>query len=290
MRRIILSTLGFILSMIALAAQLNFSADEAHLAFYADVLVNADAAQHRVKANEIFYQDIKETLQKEGSFEHDFASLKWISFQTPADSTFRLISWQLKSADDEFSYFGFYQDADQLIELESSVEYSKNLSYQELSAEQWYGRLIYDMVPFEDERGAYYMIFGFRQLDQFNKTKVIDILRVDDAQLSFGAAIFDDGAQDKAKNRLAFLYSADAVLNVDYNPGLKMLVYDHLVQRMGRIPGQGPTYLPDGSYEAYKLEAGEWVYVEQLYNDIIEKPNTSTRRAKVDILGRPKKN
>jgi len=290
MSRIIFSSIIFLIHSATITAQTDFSKDEAHLSFYADVLVNADSGIHRDKANQVFYQDLKIILQKAGSFDHDFSSIKWVSFQYPADRSFRFITWQLKSTDDDYDYFGFFQDRDQVIELKSTVDYSKSLSSQSLDAQQWYGRLIYDMVPIEDQGEKYYLLFGFRQLDQYNKTKVIEVLHIDKGKPSFGSPMFNKGTGDQHMQRLAFLYSADAVLNVDYNLGLKMLVYDHLVQRMGRIPGQGPTYLPDGSYEAYKLEAGEWVYVEQLYNDIIEKPRDSSPKRKVDILGRAKNN
>lgn len=290
MRRLIPFIVFLVWTQLCTQAQSAFSVDEEHLSFYADVLVNADAGTNRDKANEIFYRDLQESLNKNGSFAYDYTELKWISFQYPDDRSFRLITWQLKSDDNNFSYYGFYQDADQVIELKSTVDFSKSLSNQNLNPDHWYGRLIYDLISFEDERGAYYMLFGFSQLDQYNKTKVVEILRVEDGQPTFGAPMFDDGTSDIAKLRLSFRYSADSMLNVDYNKGLNMLVYDHLIQRMGRMPGQGPTYLPDGTYEAYKLELGEWVYVEQLYNEIIEKPDQGTKKETRDILGRVKGN
>ncbi|MBT8189180.1 MAG: hypothetical protein KJO29_02030, partial [Bacteroidia bacterium] len=57
-----------------------------------------------------------------------------------------------------------------------------------------------------------------------------------------------------------------ATLQLNYNPGLKLIIHDHLIQRIGRIPGQGPVFLPDGTYEGYEFIEGIWMYREKIYD------------------------
>ena len=51
------------------------------------------------------------------------------------------------------------------------------------------------------------------------------------------------------------------------------LKHDHLINRMGRIPGQGETWLSDGSYEGYKWDGSMWVYDEKVFEQITEEGN-----------------
>ena len=46
---------------------------------------------------------------------------------------------------------------------------------------------------------------------------------------------------------------------------MQLIVHDHLIRRMGRIAGQGPVNLPDGSYEGYMFDNGKWMYKEKLF-------------------------
>ena len=73
----------------------------------------------------------------------------------------------------------------------------------------------------------------------------------------------------------------------------EMTVYDHL------IPFDGPhgfSFVPDGSYDGYKLENGFWVLQPKLYRQTQETPFTpepilgNGRKSKKDLFGRSKKN
>lgn len=277
----------FAVPIFGIAQQVDFEERQQDLAFYADVLVNARGAHNRERAHDSFYKDFSQLLAEDGSFDFSFDSLHWISIQKSPDERFRFISWQLQGQNKDYSYYGFYQDRDRLIELNSTVDFGKNFVYEDISPANWYGQLIYDIVPIDD----YYIIFGFRQLDRFSKTKVAEIMRIDDGRLVFGAPIFNEGKSSYNENmsRVVIRYSADVLANITYNPVLNMLVFDNLIERMGRIPGQGETLLPDGTYKAFKNEGDSWIYVDQLYAEILdEKPKTGNRKEQKDIFGKGK--
>lgn len=258
------------------------------LAYHADILVNAVSPLHRERAHQQFYKDMKSVLEIDGSFSFPFDSLHWISIQESPDKSFRFITWQLAGVNDTYSYYGFYQDANQTLELNSTVKFDRNIEYQDIKADHWYGQLVYEIVPMDD----YFLLFGFSQIDKFTKSKVAEVLKIVDGVPVFGSPVFSDSssAYSEAKQRLVLNYSADALVNLTYNPGLNMLVYDHLVSRMGRMPGQGPTLVPDGTYKAYeKTDSGKWNYVDHLYSEISdEKPKTGSKNEKRDLFGRGK--
>lgn len=267
--------------------QTNFEDKQIDLAYHADVLVNALSPVHRERAHKEFYNNMKSVLELDGSFEFPFDSLHWISIQYAPDKSFRFITWQLSGVENTYSYYGFYQDATQTLELNSLVKFGRNVEFEVIDTDHWYGQLVYDVVPMED----YYFLFGFKQIDQFTKTKVVEIMRIENDKPVFGSTVFDDNSSKygEAKKRIVLQYSADALVNLHYNPGLNMLVFDHLISRMGRMPGQGPTMVPDGTYKGYKYNAGKWTYVDHLYSEISdEKPKTGTKKENRDLFGRGK--
>ncbi len=281
------TVLFLVVFSLPLVAQFDFAKAESELAFYADVMVNAMEPAHREKAYNEFNTQFEQVLKEDGAIDYSFDKLKWVSFVSAPDNSFRFISWQLSGLDDTYDYKAYYQNQDELIELENTIGFGKNVEYAEMDNTNWYGRLIYEIKPIDD----YFLLFGFRQLDQFTKTKVVEIVRIKEGQPIFGEAVFGKGESKyaEAKSRVIIQYSADAMANLNFNPGLNMLVFDHMVSRMGRIPGQGPTQLPDGTYEAFKLENGQWQYVEQLYTELqIEKPKKGNRKEDKDIIGRTK--
>ena len=145
--------------------------------------------------------------------------------------------------------------------------------------------MYYSIKKLEENK---YLIFGFNQIDQFKNAKVLDMIHVKDGTVTLGEEIFEDKNDlDTYQNRIILTYSGDASVNLNYNPGLEMIVHDHLIQRMGQLEGQGPTNVPDGSYEGYKLENGKWMYKEKIYDHSYGENNAPRPKP---ILNKKKKN
>jgi len=278
----------FIGTSLQLTAQFDFEAAETDLAFYADVMVNAMEPAHRERAYNAFNEQFEEVLSQGGSYMYKFEKLKWISFVEAPDESFRFISWQLTGLGNTYQYKSYYQNDDNLIELKNTIDFGRNVEFEGMNPDRWFGRLIYDITAVDD----YYLLFGFRQLDEFTKTKSVEIFKKNGNQLIFGNPVFSssDSKYAENKSRIVLTYSADAAATINFNPGLNMIVFDHVIPRMGRMLGQGETFLPDGSYEAYKLENGKWEHVEQLYTELIDKPKVGSRKETRDIQGKLKKN
>lgn len=265
-----LALLFFINVYIGLNGQEAQYNSKQELAFYADVMINAVEANHRMRAANEFHALFNKYLN-EGNTDNNFDFLKFIPVITPEDSTFQLISWAVQSDDFQYEHFAYVIKPDKsFITFEDKNELSPELSYEQIAHDDWYGAMYYNVSKFGDN----YLIFGKDASSEFINKKVLDVLTITDEGATLGKPIFEDREElGTYKNRICLSYSSDAAVNLHYHPGLEMIVNDHLIKRMGRLPGQGPTYLPDGSYEGYALENDVWKYKEKLYTHSYGKNN-----------------
>jgi hypothetical protein len=158
-----------------------------------------------------------------------------------------------------------------------------------LSNTEWYGCLYYNLRKQNDDS---YLVFGFDASTALENRKIADVLTIKDDEVTLGSEIFEDkNNKGSYANRLVLDYASDANVNLNYNPSLKMIVHDHLIKRMGRLPGQGPVDLPDGSYEGYSYHDGKWIYKEKIFNHTYDeaprpKPVLDKKSGNPDIFGR----
>lgn len=218
---------------------------------------------------------LKQALKAPGSFDYAFERLQSISIQYPQDSSFRIFSWQLYVDKDEYRYFGAIQlntpDL-QLIPLQDrSFQLEVDPEQAVLGPNDWYGALYYNIKAFDTPDGPYYLLFGFDGYKFFYKRKVVDVLRIRDGQVTFGAPVFHHTAgretPELSKKRVVLEYSAAATVKLNYDPTYEMVMFDHLIAGGGQY-GEGITYYPDGSYEGYQLQNGRWEYVEKIFNQV----------------------
>ncbi len=240
-----------------------------NLKFYADVMVNSAEASSRNRAVIEFNSIFKTYIQHNNLFESDLGFIKWISVLEPDDKTFKLLSWQVELENFDFQYNGYiiYPDGS-YIHLQENQYPSNQLDAMVLHAESWYGALYYNILKIDDNK---YVIFGFNGDSKWENQKIADVLSFEGNKPIFGMEIFEDkNSNGTYINRLVLNYSSDATCNLNYNPGLKMVIHDHLLQRIGRLEGQGPVFLPDGTYEGYEFVDNKWKYREKIYDHIYD--------------------
>jgi hypothetical protein len=66
-------------------------------------------------------------------------------------------------------------------------------------------------------------------------------------------------------NRFDIEYKKEARTQFNYNPELDMIIYDHLISETEE-PGKKDTYIPDGDFEGFKWENGQWLHVDKVFN------------------------
>jgi len=277
-------------------AQLKEWEDTIALLSYA--IINDSFPENRFGATKKLIPTLVQALKVPNSFNYPFDRVQSISIQYPEDSTFRIFSWQLYVDVNEYRYYGAIQINSGELQLYPLVDRSfdiQDVEYEVLPSEKWYGALYYGIKAFPTPGGMKYLLFGYDAFSLFNKRKVIDVLSFPDGKPQFGAPVFITNEQEgglQVRNRLLFEYSAEASVKCNFDPVLDMVVVDHLVEAGELYEGQGPSRIPDGSYEAFQLSEGVWKHISMLENQIMDEPPRPfpvlDGDDNLDILGRKK--
>ena len=280
----------FLLSIICFATSAQSEVKQ-ELDFYGDVMIYAYESEHRLTAAKKFKSLFDDYISNTAFVDDDLKWLKWVSVLYPENESFRLVSWQVKENDGKHHYYGFVQFSDgKRIDLNGGDEYWNKIAYDQREADDCPMVMYYNMKQLSENE---YLLFGINEFNEYEKIKVADVLVISGGQeIQFGAPVFQHKGEDP-KYRLVLQYADDAVVSLNYNEDLNLLIYDHLISRMGRIPNQGVTSLPDGSYEAYKIEGDKLTYIEKVYDHVFEQaprpvPKDESKDAK-DIFGKTKK-
>ncbi|MCG8581163.1 MAG: hypothetical protein MI866_14680 [Bacteroidales bacterium] len=125
-----------------------------------------------------------------------------------------------------------------------------------LSDKKWYGAIYLDLIQTVSGNKTYYTLIGYKGHDEFIKTRVIDVLMVQNRRLRFGMPIFK--TDRITRNRVVFQYSAKATMMLRYDAREKMIVYDNLAPQEPMFRGVYQYYGPDFSYNAFKFTKGVW--------------------------------
>lgn len=276
LRILLLSSLIFVSNFVAKGQILEQDVEQ--LMRYDDTLqtlahglFNAEKPDERFVACEHFIKSLVRTLKVENSFYYPFESFENISIKYPADSSFRIFTWQLEVAAGDYRYYGAIQLNQPQLKLYPLIDRSFNFSdeAQEITEpSQWYGGVYYNLLSFSDEGKKHYLLFGYDIFDPLSRRKFIDVLTFDeDGKPHFGAPVFvrEDGT---TLNRflLTFPQEAAVKLNLDKERGL--IIFDHLIPD----PRGGLAMVPDGSYDAFRLQNGKLVWIEKVFNGISNQP------------------
>ena len=266
------------------------------LKFYADVIANAGNPVHRERANNTFSELMNDWINSDAFGLEDLESIQWLSVKHPEDRSFTLVTWQLEIDENNNKYFGYLIKDDKAIALKETT-YLDDLEYDVLSAKEWAGALYYNILTVQKDSQDIYVLFGYNSYKDYSHRKIADVLTFSEGEAVFGSEIFKsqkEGERAIIKNRLILDYSSDANVSLNFNPGLNMIVHDHLIPRLGRVPGQGFTLLPDGSYVGYQWDGEYFNYIEKIYDQTqdeppMPKPILGNSAEKRDIFGNQKK-
>ena len=271
-------------------------ASEDTLAILAYAVVNDSLPDMRFLACKALITKLVRALKTENSFQYKFDRLKSISILAPPDSSFRIFTWQLFVDDSTYRYYGAIQINQRELKLfpliDRSFEMSPFPTREAHTPDNWYGALYYNLRPFDTKEGPKYLLFGFDGFTFFDKRKVIEVLSFDKTGTPvFGAPVFANPASPK-EERIIIEYSAEARVRLNWDEQYEAILMDHLIPYPNPYTG-GFMNIPDGSYDAYKLEKGRWKFVDKIFNDSQEEaprpePVLDTQKGK-NILGTPGK-
>ncbi len=265
------------------------------LAFYGDVMINAYEPEHRKRAGSEFNTLIDTYIAQEVYKTDKWNTLKSISrLQANQDSTVILLTWQIDEGSYPLSYGGYILIDGKATKLTQTTKIDRDIEYMSVSNSDWYGALYYGLRPLKGSKDKY-LIFGYQHNEKFDKTKIVDILDVSGGSITFGSELFvteSEDTRDDVKLRKLLTYSSDTNASLNYNEALDMIVFDHLMPRMGQQEGQENTYVPDGTYEGYEWKGGKFIYIEKIFDHIYEeapRPEAILDGREKNIIGKSKK-
>ena len=245
---------------------------ETQISELAKKLVNDTLVAERLAAQEKILPLVKQALSVPNSFNYAFDKLENISVQTPNDRSFRIFTWQLFIDQGNYKYFGFIQpnrSKSTFYELKDNAKDIQKPETQLLTADKWFGCLYYNIKQFKTKDGEKYLLFGYNAHDTIEKIKLVDVLNMKGGAPKFGsnqAFEIKEYGKPKKVNRLLFYHSYDASMRLNFDEEMNMIVHDHLEDIASRDPSVPTVGVPDGTYEAFKLEKGVWVHIDKLAN------------------------
>lgn len=244
-------------------------------------MVNDSVVENRVEASQLLKAELLKSLASKGSFNNDFEELSSISIADSRDGVFRIFSWQLYKSPDAYEHeaiIQFYDKEKDLVILDDQSDDIRYPDQKELSVNRWFGALYYNIIPFKVKGKMKYLLFGFDGATSTENCKIADILNIDKkGNISFGAPMFETVFQDVKRTSYRHFHQYDqnakAVLN--YDAEQEIIIYDNLIPWTSKEFGVGLTYVPDGSYQGFKLKKSKWLQIQKVYDYVSEVPVTA---------------
>lgn len=240
---------------------------EIHLSGLSEIMIKSRNVEERIKASYTFHKELKFLLQNPISRKYPFDSLSLISKVESPDKRFRIFTWELSMGKNRFVHFGILQLYNKrtpiVFSLNDFSDEFKNPEDTITGRKHWYGAFYYNIVLKKSLFGKKYYLFGWDLNNGRTYKKVLDVLRIKNSGLVFGSKDFVMNKKN-IKTRHILEYKYDAVVHLNYDPSLKMVVFDHLIPLNGSDVDS--EMVPDGSYEGFKYKGGQWHYVEKIFH------------------------
>ncbi len=251
-----------------------FEKREDSLRVFSDKMVYADNPAERLRSDSHFVKMLVRTLKLNNSFFYGFDSLQTVSRLYAPDSSFRILTWQLKKD----AYFFLQRGAIQmrtadgslkLIGLHDASMFTSKPVDSVRGPNNWIGAIYYRIILKTYNGKKYYTLLGFDDYGIASNKKWMEVLTINDAgDVVFGGPYIsfkEDTIRRPEQMRFNIEYKKEAITTFNYDPELDMIVFDQLVSETDE-PEKKETLVPDGDFEGFAWKNGQWVHVSKLFN------------------------
>ena len=256
-------------------------------------MVFSEQAADRFRSDSVFTRTFVRALKIKNSFYFPFDSLNISKLYSP-DSAFRIFTWQLKK--DEYVYL--QKGAIQMNMPDGSLKLFPLFDYSMFTAKpldsvrtrnNWIGAIYYKIIPKEFNGVKYYTLLGFDDYSVNSNRKWMEVMHFTErGEPVFGGSVIsfkEDSVKKPIQNRFNIEYKKEAKTFFNYDPEKDMIVFDHLISESNE-PERKSTYIPDGDFEAFKWQNGQWVHMERLDFDFkLKDGDFPTQSAILDEAG-----
>lgn len=227
--------------------------------------------EDKLQINEKIIDLFNKTLVNTETFDYAYDSLTSMGKIRSSDNLLRIYSWNVPLEKGLNNCYAFIQvkpkkaDECKVFELKENSDKIENLENRTLKQSEWYGSLIYEIIPVKYKGKKLYTLLSLDFNDLYTNKKYIDILYFskDYQEIFFGKNIFQ--TKKGAKSRIVFEYSSRVVMSLKYDTESKQIIFDHLSPTKSSLKGVYQFYGPDFSFDAFKYNKEKWVYIEDLY-------------------------
>lgn len=248
---------------------------EDSLKVFAQQIINGRNPEERFAADSQFTKTFVRALQIKNSFYYPFDSLVSIAKVIPADSSFKIFTWQLVIGPEVIRQHGAIQmkttdGSLKLFPLIDKTDLINNIDDTITSNRAWIGALYYKIIEEKSFGKNVYTLLGFDDNNLNSDRKFIEILTFQDGEPVFGGPYFsfqDNSLKKKSIARYVMEYKKNAGPRLTYDNEMDIIIYEHLISETGE-PQKKYTYIPDGDYEGLKWKDGKWVHIEKVFNQI----------------------
>jgi hypothetical protein len=200
-------------------------------------------------------------------FEHIYRDIKYMGYYMAPDSLVKIVSWNIPMNNGSNNYVCFVvrrEGEEKNIHLLRGESGTLAIDQeQQFAAEDWYGVLYYDIIPFNRDNRSLYLLPGLDMNDPYTNGKVVEVMGFgDDGIPYFGEKVIRSG--DSLLSRMLFRYSSNSSMMLRYESENERMVFDHLSPAEPSFSGIYSYYGPDSSYDALEFRGGEWVHVSDV--------------------------
>jgi hypothetical protein len=231
----------------------------------------------RLLAYKDFVPVLLRALKVKNSFYYPFDSVLGISKLYAPDSSFRIITWYIEIDDYRGYQKGLIQHNTKDGSLKLNIlfdnsEWADNKHSKICRDTNWIGAVYYNMIKTQHQGKSYYTLFGIDREGLRSQKKWIDVLSFDERKnpvFGGGFSFKEDSVIKPTQSRFSIEYKKEARTYVNYEPELKLILFDHLISETEE-PEFPWTFVPDGDYEGFKWQNGQWVHVDKVFNYKLE--------------------
>ena len=239
------------------------------VSIYNDILL-AEENQERENTNARFYEVLEQALLMDGSFEYPFDKLVPISIMASSDKAIRVFTWNLQNNEGMHDFFGMIQlnpkntrgYVEKVIPLINQKGELSKVENKSFNANQWPGAVYYQIISIKKGKQKYYVLPGWRGIDNGLTQKVIEVIQLNGDNVKFGYPVFK--VDNKMQRRFVFAYNAKATMHLRFDEKKEQFTFDHLAPSSNLVEGQYRFYGPDGSYDALAFEKKNWIYLPNI--------------------------
>lgn len=211
-------------------------------------------------------------LEDEMAYNYGFPNLKNISSLQSPDNNVKVITLGTALRSGKYVYQGFVATRKggdiTITRLIDDRKKTPNPERASMQNTNWYGAIYYEITQYGSKSSPVYALCGWDGHNQYTNRKVLEQMQIDENGIPrFGGQFASESGG--GYTRLIFEFAESAVMSLQYNKKLKMIVGDHLntlPQYIGN-PNfrKNPKIMgPDLSFDGYRYNSGSWEYIEDV--------------------------